>query len=130
MYITLTANKCSFSQLGVVKDGAFCDDSPVKCTYTEPLVGTKQSYGCHPNIVTAGISIKNILCACQFVLYFNYTAISIPATLCLIFQYHLHRYLPIHHDHGCSPEANLETQASAQTYPIKQNLGWTSHILK
>ena len=55
MYITLTANKCPVLQLSVVNDGAFCDNDPVKCPYTEPPVGSKQTYDCGANIVTAGI---------------------------------------------------------------------------
>ena len=55
MYITLTANKCSLLQLSIINDGAFCNDDPVKCAYTEPIVGTKQTYDCGPNIVTTRI---------------------------------------------------------------------------
>ena len=44
-----------FHMVSVVNDGAFCNDDPIMCAYTEPPVVTKQTYDCGPNIATAGI---------------------------------------------------------------------------
>ena len=55
IYITLTANKCSVSQLSVVNNGAFCNDSPVKCTYTEILWVLNKPVTVVQIIITAGI---------------------------------------------------------------------------
>ena len=57
---------------------------------------------------------------------------SIPTIFCMNLQYHLHELILIFWStpgHGCSPEADVGTQASTQPLPIKQQLYWDTHLL-
>ena len=55
---------------------------------------------------------------------YHYTVHDFPASFTLI-----HTNLSNHPGHGCSPEADMGPQASAQPLPIVQLLCWTSHML-
>ena len=70
-----------------------------------------------------GFKLKNILLTHCFVSTFDYNAISIPATLCMIFQHHLHRFTPIFilPGHGCSPEARWRHRAQDSHTQLDNN---------